>query len=124
MNNNSPKIRSAAVYFIAIIGTFLIMAWLVSFVRKYTQPPPLNQARIEERRKAFAELEASNAEMLNNYGWVDQGKGLVRLPIARAMDLTVEEWKNPSAARSKLLALAEKSAATPPPAPPPKNPFE
>jgi hypothetical protein len=90
------------------------MAWLVSYVRKYAAPPPLNQARIEERREALADVEASNAEMLKNYGWADQGKGLVRLPIERAMGLTVDEWKNPGAARAKLLALAERSAAAPP----------
>jgi hypothetical protein len=115
--SNTPKIRAASVWFIAIVGAFLIMAWLVSYVRKYTAPPPLNQARIEERRKAFAELEASNAEMLNNYGWVDQSKGLVRLPLDRAISLTFQEWQNPAGARAKLLALAEKSAATPPAAP-------
>jgi hypothetical protein len=113
MSNNPQKIRSAGIWFIAIVGAFLIMAWLVSYVRKYTAAPPLNQARIEERRKAFAQLEAENTEMLNNYGWADQTKGLVRLPIERAKNLVVEEWKNPEAARAKLLALADKSAATP-----------
>ncbi len=118
MNTTSPKAWTLGVYAIAIIGTFFLMAWLVSFVRQYTQPPPLNQARAEERQKAWTELQAANAAALNNYGWVDQGNGLVQLPIKTAMQLTVREWQKPALARSNLVALAEKAAASPPaPAP-------
>jgi hypothetical protein len=38
----------------------------------------------------------------------------VRLKIERAMELTIEEYKNPSAARTGLIARAEKAAAAPP----------
>ncbi len=114
MNNTTPKAWTIGVYAIAIIGTFFLMAWLVSFVRQYTQPPPLNQARAEERQKAWNELQAANASVLNNYGWVDQGKGLVQLPIKVAMQLTVREWQKPAVARANLVALAEKAAANPP----------
>ena len=119
----NDSMRSAGLYFVAIVATFFIMAWLVSFVRKYTEPPPLNQVRIEERRKALAELEAANADVLNHYGWVDQGKGLVRLPLDRAMQLTLEEWRKPWLARSNMLLLATLAASNPPPpAPMPKQP--
>ena len=30
-------------------------------------------------------------QLLNSYGWVDQQKGVVRIPIARAMDLVVQK---------------------------------
>ncbi len=112
MNTTTPKTWTIGIYAIAIIGTFFLMAWLVSFVRQYTQPPPLNQARAEERSKAWAELQAANAQALNNYAWVDQGKGLVQLPIKVAMQLTVREWQKPAAARSNLVRLAEKAGET------------
>jgi len=102
---------------VAIAGTFLIVAALVYVMRKYTQPAPLGEARIQERKKALADVQAASAEALNNYGWQDQGKGLVRLKIAEAMRLTVQEYQNPAAARSNLIARAD-NAFAPPPAPP------
>jgi len=119
MNTSPSKTLAIGVYFIAIVGTFFLMAWLVSVVRQYTEPPPLNAARAEERRKALAELEASNAEVLHNYAWVDQSKGLVRLPIDVAKQVLIQEWQKPAQGWANLLALAEKAAAPPPQAPQP-----
>ena len=53
--------------------------------------------------------------------WRDQGKGIVRIPLERALELTLTEWKNPAAARTNLIARAEKAFAKPPEKP---NPFE
>ena len=76
------------------------------------------------RKKALAELRAAEASELSSYGWVDQGKGIVRLPITEAMKLTLREWQNPAAARSNLIARVEKATAVPPPAPAKPSPFE
>lgn len=40
--------------------------------------------------ESLAALRAYEAELLNNYAWVDQGAGTVRLPIARAMELLAQ----------------------------------
>ena len=32
-------------------------------------------------------------------GWIDQQRGLVRLPIDVAMQIAAQEWQNPAAAR-------------------------
>jgi hypothetical protein len=102
---------------IAVAGTFLIVAVLVYVMHEYTQPPPLDQARIQERKKSLAEIRAANADALENYGWVDPAKGQLRLPITNAMVLTIREYQNPAAARSNLAARADKVFAPPPPAP-------
>jgi hypothetical protein len=36
-------------------------------------------------------VRAAEDQMLNSYGWVDQQKGVVRIPIARAMELVVRK---------------------------------
>ena len=116
-----------AFYFVAIAGTFLLVAWLASMMRQSAAPPPLGANRAEERRRARAEATTAAVEALNSYGWVDQGKGIARMPISNAMALTVREWQDPAAARSNLVALAERSAAAAPAAPaapPPPNPYE
>ena len=45
----------------------------------------------EGRAKALADLRQKEKAQADSYGWVDQSKGVVRLPLARAMELTVRE---------------------------------
>ena len=112
------------VTFLGIFGAFLVVIGLVGVMKYYTQPAPLNTARIEERKKALVDLRAEDARGLSTYEVTDAGKGLVRLKIERAMELTLEEYKNPAAARTNLIALAEKAAAVPPKPPEPPSKFE
>ena len=109
---------------LGILGSFLVVAALVLAMKHYTQPAPLNTARVEERKKALVDLRAEDARALSTYEVTDAGKGLVRLEIKRAMELTLEEYKNPAAARTNLTARAEKAAAAPPKPPEKPNQFE
>ncbi len=47
--------------------------------------------RREERLKVYAELQAENAQKLGTYAWIDRDKGLVQIPIDRAIALTIPE---------------------------------
>lgn len=110
---------------VAVVGACLIFAALVWQMKKYTQPAPaVDEARKLERAKARAELTAVESDALNNVGWVDQTKGLVRLPIAEALKLTEREWQNPAQARSNLIARVEKANYVPPKAPEKPSAFE
>ena len=124
MNDRPTTERTGLAYLVGILGSFLIVAALVWAMQRYTQPPPLGEDRIALRKKALAELRAAEASELDTFGWVDQGKGVVRLPIAEAMKLTLRDWQNPAAARSNLIARVEKATAVPPPAPAKPSPFE
>jgi hypothetical protein len=98
-----------------LAAALLLMAGLVWFTRPYTQPLPGNQARIEERKRVLLQLNADNQKALETCEWLDRTKGLVRLPIARAMELTVQYWQNPAAGRSNLLARVQRPPAKPAP---------
>ena len=124
MNPQSAPERTSLAYLIGILGSFLIIGALVWAMQRYTQPPPLGEDRVALRKKALADLRAAEASELDSYGWVDQGKGIVRLPIAEAMKLTLRDWQNPAAARSNLIARVEKATAVPPPAPAKPSAFE
>lgn len=45
----------------------------------------------EGRAKALADLQQKAQVDATTYGWVDQPKGVVRLPVERAIELTVKE---------------------------------
>jgi hypothetical protein len=125
MNSSESEIsgngRSYSVT-VAVVIACLVFAALVWKTRQYTTPPPLGAERAAERAKALVDLRASEADALVNVGWVDQAKGIVRLPIADALKLTEQKWQNPAQARADLLARAEKAAAAPPK--PPEKPSE
>ena len=60
-------------------------------------PRPLDEdaERAILRTKNLKELREANETRLNNYGWVDQAKGTVFIPIARAMELETASLNNP-----------------------------
>jgi hypothetical protein len=120
MNTPSESRTHLGIYFLAAVCAFLIVGGLAWLLYSRTQPAGLNQARIDERIKNLRDITATTTDALNNYGWQDQPKGLVRLPITNAMALVVREWKNPAAARSNLLARLDKANPPPPPPEPPK----
>jgi hypothetical protein len=54
---------------------------------------------------------------LNTAGWIDQSRGIVRLPIEAAMQEAAQAWKNPAQARADLIAR-QKNASKPAPVKP------
>ena len=45
--------------------------------------------RAKERYDILAKIEEENKNLTTGYGWADQAKGTVRIPLDRAMELTV-----------------------------------
>ena len=109
-----PACVTRLIYIVAILGTFLIMGWMSRLMLVRTAEGPVDTKKSEERWKAIGEFKAANQDALENYGWQDPAKGLVRLKIDRAMELTVQQWKNPTEARASLIARVEKATAPPP----------
>ena len=125
MNNPTFRNRRSLAYATGILGCFLIFAALVWAMRHYTQPLPLGQDRVAVRAKAFADMRGAEAEGLSTPAWIDQSKGLVRVPIGETMKLVVREWgHNPATARSNLITRVEKATAPRPKAPEQPSPFE
>ncbi len=125
MNSQDKRCGPVCAYTVGILGSFLIVAALVWAMHHYTQPAPLGEDRAVVRAKALMELRAAEAEALNNPGWVDQSKGLVRLPIEDAMKIVQRDWgQDPAAARSNLISRVEKATAPPPKAPEKPSQFE
>jgi hypothetical protein len=112
------------VYAMGLTGTLLVMAGLVWLMRHYTAAPPVFAERSAERMQIKSEFLAANAPLIENYDWQDQTRGIVRLPLERAKELFLEEWQNPAAGRSNLIARATKAFAPLPKPPEKKNEYE
>lgn len=106
-----------------LIASFLFALFILA-MRHSVPPPAIDADRAAERVKNLAEIRATEAQDLNHAGWIDQSRGVVRLPIAVAMKIAAQEWQNPAEARSNLIAREEKATAPAPAAPAKPNPFE
>ncbi len=91
------------VVLLVVVG--LLMWWMFRYLaagESAAQPPPVtltahsrDQLPPEPRlqQSPLAELQELHAEedaILGSYGWVDQEKQIVRIPIERAMEILVE----------------------------------
>jgi hypothetical protein len=118
MNTNQPRESNLTGYFVGILGAFLIVALLVWAIYRYANPAPLGSNRAAERAKNLKDQRKTDAA-LNDYGWVDQSKGFVRLPVSTAMELTIKDYQNPAAAKKDIAVRVDKANPPPPPPPPP-----
>ncbi len=113
MNDTSSGQKAASA--VGILGAFLVVGALIFVMKQSVSSPALNQARVQERKTALAEIRETSTKAINNYEAVNSNT--VHLTVERAMELTIEEYKNPTAARTSLVARAEQ-ANVPPPKPP------
>ena len=111
-------------YVVGFLGTFLIVALLVYLMQSYAGVPSIAATRAEERMKIMADFKAANTPLVETYDWQDQAKGFVRVPIEQAKELVLQEWQDPAAARSNLMARAAKAFAPAPKPPEKKNEYE
>lgn len=111
-------------YVIAVLGALLIVGALVWAMKHYTTPPSLLAERAALRTKNLAELRSLELPALTTYGWVDQSKGIVRLTVERAVELTIAGGQDLAEARKDLIARVEKATYVPPKAPEKPSAFE
>lgn len=96
-----------------IVGILYFYFAYLSHYRARVSPPPLAielhgnpmppEPRIQESpRRDLEGQRAYEDSMLNNYNWVDRNKGVVAIPIERAMDLIVQKGIPPQTAPDDL----------------------
>lgn len=99
-----------------LVASFLFAAFVL-WVKHITPVPAIDADRAAERAKDLAEIRAAADQDLNHSGWIDQQRGIVRLPIAVAMQMAAQAWQNPADARSNLITRVEKATASAPAVP-------
>jgi hypothetical protein len=87
-NSLGPMIITGLVM-ILLFGGFALL--LLSQGRSI---PNVDQVAAETRVKNLADLNAQNEKILMHYHWIDKSKGVVGIPIDRAMDLVLSELQS------------------------------
>src|SRR2546430_10106122 len=97
------------------VGVVLLFALFGVIVVAVIGPSPRGDSyekmRAETRAKKLKDARDEESKALTSYAWVDKNKGTVRLPIDRAMELTVADLANKKPAPANPIAAPESSAA-------------
>lgn len=97
---SDKKVLISALGWIGVIFVF----FLVVAVAYLPNRAKSTEAKNAEIRYAIRnEVRAEQARLVNSYEWVDQPKGVVRIPVERAMKLAVEEMRARQAAADPSL---------------------
>ena len=109
--------------FRAWLGIVLLFLFFGLFVLVLVEIAPHGNSyeakRAEARSKKLNDARNAATQELNSYAWVDKGKGIARIPIDRAMELTLRDLtlKKPAPANPiETPAQAPASGASPAPA--------
>src|SRR5438552_10886650 len=102
------------------LGVVLLFALFGAIVLAIIGPWPRGSDYEETRaKKRMENLKTSREDAdkaLNTYAWIDKNKGVVRIPIRRAMELTIAQLAQQKPAAAGPIATPEAQAASPAPA--------
>src|SRR5205807_4015103 len=97
------------------VGVVLLFVLFGAIVVAVIGPSPRGDSyekmRAETRAKKLKDARDEESKALTSYAWVDKNKGTVRLPIDRAMELTVADLANKKPVPANSIAAPESSAA-------------
>jgi hypothetical protein len=124
MNSDTTSINRASSAATGFIVASLIFIGLFVAVKFSVQVPAIDADRNAARARALAEIRATEEKSLNTAGWIDQSRGIVRLPIDTAMQEAAQAWQNPAQARADLISRQENASKPAPVAPAKPSAFE
>jgi hypothetical protein len=92
MAEDKQKDRISVAMIVTGLVIILLFAGLAGFlVSQRANIPTVDEETAQVRLKNLANLNAENQKALMQYHWVDKSKGVVGIPINRAMDLVLAE---------------------------------
>jgi hypothetical protein len=113
----------APISFGAWLGIVLLFLFFGIFVLVLVAATPHGNTyeakRAGAREKKLNDTRNAATQELTSYAWVDKGKGIARIPIDRAIELTLRDLASKKPASANPIATpAEAASASPPPAAP------
>src|SRR6476660_1936537 len=117
-----PAAARPPILFGAWLGVVLLFLFFGIFVFVLVAATPhgnsYEQKRAEAREKKLNDARNAATQELNSYAWVDKGKGVARIPINRAMQLTLRDLASKKPEPANPIATPAEAAAAPPASPP------
>jgi hypothetical protein len=118
-----PTAARPPISFGAWLGVVLLFLFFGIFVFVLVAATPhgnnYEQKRAEAREKKLNDSRNAATQELNSYAWVDKGKGVARIPIDRAMQLTLRDLASKKPEPANPIATPAETAAPAASPPPP-----
>src|ERR1700760_242211 len=95
MAKHQEKVKSSVPTVITgLVMVLLFGAFALFLVSQGQSIPNVEELHAQTRLKNLADLNSENQKILTQYHWVDKSKGVVGIPIDRAMDLVLAELQS------------------------------
>src|SRR5207244_8654423 len=108
------------------LGVLLLFALFGVIVLAIIGPMPrgsdYEETRAKKRMEKLKSVREDAETALNSYAWVDKNKGVVRIPIRRAMELTTAELAKQKPAPAGPIATPQAQSPAPATSPAPGGP--
>jgi hypothetical protein len=105
------------------LGVVLLFALFGVIVLAVIGPMPrgsdYEEVRAKKRLEKLKTVREDAGKALNTYAWIDKNKGVVQIPISRAMELTVAELAKQKPAPAGPIAAPQEQAPAAPASPAP-----
>ena len=98
---------------------FLFGVIVLAVVGPTPRGDTFEETRVKKRMDNLKAAREADAKELESYGWIDKNKGVVRVPIDRAMQLTLAEMARQKPVPAAPIAAASPAEAAPAGAAPP-----
>ena len=87
----APREKSVWPMFVGAFVLFVLFAAFVLWMLRSGDVASYDEEaiRAKERYEILAKVQEENNNLTSGYGWADQAKGTVRIPLAQAMELAV-----------------------------------
>lgn len=112
------EIAHSRVPFSTWVGVVLLFALFGVIVLAIVGPSPrgddYERKRATAREEKLKTLREEDAKALTTYGWIDKNKGIARVPVDRAMQLTIAELAQKKPAPAGPIATPEPQASATP----------
>jgi hypothetical protein len=110
-------LNTPLVALVGVLGTVLVFVIILFLAVLYRRVETRQQydKDVSQPYTAVADLANRQRGTLASYGWVDQEKGIVAIPIGRAIDLVVEEIRTEGRA---AVTRPDEATPSPPESPP------
>ena len=124
LGRNNRQSGAVLPYFIIIVGAFLTMAAVLWLTRDEVRPQAIGSERAIVRHKNLEDVRTANKTILTGYGVVNAEKGIYQIPLERAIETMIREWKKPEAALKVMSDRVDLATALPPAPPEVPSEFE
>jgi hypothetical protein len=75
------------------LGVIFVFLFIVAVAYLPNRGPSAEEIAATERYAILSEVKGEQAQLISSYSWVNQNDGVVRMPIERALQLSVAELK-------------------------------